>query len=148
MFLQACCQRKSSVVNHDKPSAISRRGDWFYTISYNRSAVRPTLLKRYQNPDKILSIIPNPNPNKSHVLLSIWSIHEVIILFLSQINQGVSPKRRESSTILENIVDQGPLTHGPAPLSSHVPASTGLLPTLLSAPVKEIKQVAETMSQV
>lgn len=72
---------------------------------------------------------------------------DIDLSFEKQINQGVSPKRRESSTILENIVDQGPLTHGPAPLSSHVPASTGLLPTLLTAPVKEIKQVAETMSQ-
>ena len=61
----------------------------------------------------------------------------------------ISPKTKKSSTSLENIAaDQAALNHGPAPLSSHLPASSGLLSTLLAAPTKNLKHVAETINQV
>ena len=56
----------------------------------------------------------------------------------------VSPNLKESLPVHEAIVDNG--MRGSVALSAAT--SSGLLSTLLTAPVNEIKHVAETMNQV
>ena len=56
----------------------------------------------------------------------------------------MSPNVKEAPPVHESVVDNGIL--GPGPLSGAT--SSGLLSTLLTAPVNEIKHVAETINQV
>ena len=66
------------------------------------------------------------------------------LLFLSKSKHKVSPNVKETSPAREAIVDNGMRSS----VALNAATSSGLLSTLLTASVNEIKHVAETMNQV
>ncbi|XP_028391640.1 bromodomain-containing protein 8-like isoform X2 [Dendronephthya gigantea] len=151
-------QPHNNMISTDGPSPVIQEHAPT-SQQFFRSNGQQEMALHQQQPQLITPAVPasfpSSVPDKSHLTHLVQPGHntvkkelndiimEIDVPFDKQTKHKVSPNMKETPSAQEPIIDNG--VQSPAPLSGAT--SSGLLSTLLTTPVKEIKHVAETINQ-